>query len=422
LITVIRVAKILRTDGTPDECRCLAIGEDGNVLARLPDESSLSFPNSEIRFLNESSCSLMPLLADSHIHLGISDGVAESYKFHTPEVVEHQLAKYLASGIGHVLSLGTDQPWIQDLSKDYLNGRASRGAFPYSAGCGFGATAGWPPELTMPQLRYRPTDPGSARQAVRDLNNGGVSTLKLWVDDLGGTVPKMPIAISEAIIDEAHRHSLKVCSHVFTESDACELITAGIDALAHSVRDHYLDFTFAENMANKGVRLMPTLVREEAALAFASENNPYLSDPFFRRSAGELLDEVAVQRITLSAKEVDKAKRSLDVAASNLATLSKVGVEICLGTDAGFLLKLPGFSQHRELQLMVLAGLTETQALAAAMKNNYQFFATGASDLSIGRPADFVLLKGDPLADIRNTTAIQQVWRNGAPVREADAA
>ena len=63
MITVIRVAKILRADGTPDKCRCLVIGEDDHVLDRLADESSLSVPNFEIRFLDESSCSLIPLLA-----------------------------------------------------------------------------------------------------------------------------------------------------------------------------------------------------------------------------------------------------------------------------------------------------------------------------------------------------------------------
>lgn len=422
MITVIQVAKILRIDGTADEYRCLVVGEDGRVVDRVADASSLGILDSEIRLLDESSCSLMPLLADSHMHLGISDGLVESDQFHRLDFVEYQLANYLAAGVGHVLSLGTDQPWVQSLSKEYLDGKASHGAFPYSAGCGFGAAAGWPPELTRPQLRYRPTDPETARQHVRELHRDGVAILKLWVDDLGGTVPKMPLAISQAIIDESHRHGLKVCAHIFAEVDARELIAAGIDALAHSVRDGRVDLVFAETMANQGVRLIPTLVREEAALTFASESNPYLNDSFFRHSAGHLLHEVAVQRITLSPKEADKAKRSLDVAAYNLATLSREGVEVCLGTDAGFRLKLPGFSQHRELQLMVFAGLTQTQALAAAMKNNYRFFATGASDLSNGQPADFLLLKGDPLADIRCTTKIHQVWRDGALVHQADAA
>jgi len=225
----------------------------------------------------------------------------------------------------------------------------------------------------------------------------------------------MPLPISKAIIDEAHRNGLKVCAHVFSERDARDLVSVNIDALAHSIRDRRVDPAFADYMAEKGVRLMPTIVREEAAVAFSRKDNPYLSDPFFVTCAWELFETLAVERFTSDPKKADAIKNAFDLAIQNLAVLSNAQVQICLGTDAGFRLKLLGFSQHRELQLMYQAGLTASQALAAAMKNNYEFFAIGASDLSVGQPADFVLVKGDPLTDIRNTTNIHQVWQKGTP-------
>ena len=87
-----------------------------------------------------------------------------------------------------------------------------------------------------------------------------------------------------------------------------------------------------------------------------------------------------------------------------------------MGTDAGFQLKLPGFSQHRELTLMHQAGLSASEVLAAATGRNYELFAPFASKLEAGQPADFCLLGGDPLDDLSQTKNICEVWQNGIKI------
>lgn len=86
------------------------------------------------------------------------------------------------------------------------------------------------------------------------------------------------------------------------------------------------------------------------------------------------------------------------------------------GTDAGFRLKIPGYVQYRELQLLCEAGLSEAEALAASLENNRALFARSASWLQPGESANFFLVEGNPLQDIRYTTEIREVWQSGSPV------
>jgi glycerophosphoryl diester phosphodiesterase len=65
--------------------------------------------------------------------------------------------------------------------------------------------------------------------------------VKICVDDDAGKLPKIPIAISTAIIQAAHRHGLKVVAHIFYLEDAKQLAAAGLDGFAHSVRHRAVD-------------------------------------------------------------------------------------------------------------------------------------------------------------------------------------
>jgi imidazolonepropionase-like amidohydrolase len=85
------------------------------------------------------------------------------------------------------------------------------------------------------------------------------------------------------------------------------------------------------------------------------------------------------------------------------------------GTDAMNPYCFPGFSLHDELALMVGAGLTPLQALQAATTNPAKFIGRSSElgTVEAGKIANLVLLRADPLADIRNTTQIQGVWLKG---------
>lgn len=108
---------------------------------------------------------------------------------------------------------------------------------------------------------------------------------------------------------------------------------------------------------------------------------------------------------------------------ATVAALHHAGVDILVGTDVS--VPLPflgglahGVSVHHELQLLVAAGLTPTEALRAATAVPARRF--GLSDrgrITPGARADLLLVDGDPTSNIADTLSVRTVWRRG--VRQA---
>jgi imidazolonepropionase-like amidohydrolase len=95
--------------------------------------------------------------------------------------------------------------------------------------------------------------------------------------------------------------------------------------------------------------------------------------------------------------------------------MQKAGVKILAGTDTAAPFVYPGFSLHEELALLVQSGLTPMEALQAATSRAAEFMGKSATQGTIerGKVADLVLLDGDPLADIHNTSRIRAVVVRG---------
>lgn len=95
--------------------------------------------------------------------------------------------------------------------------------------------------------------------------------------------------------------------------------------------------------------------------------------------------------------------------------LAETGVGIMAGTDMPLFLLTPGFSLHKELTLLVYAGLTPMQALEAATLSPAKYFGleNQQGSISEGMLADLVILDANPLDDITNTQRIHAVMRDG---------
>ena len=106
--------------------------------------------------------------------------------------------------------------------------------------------------------------------------------------------------------------------------------------------------------------------------------------------------------------------RSYAAAEASVKQLLAAGVPILAGTDAGNPGTAHGAALHRELELLVKAGLTPSQALAAGTSvPAKQFHIPDRGRIAPGLRADLVLVNGDPTKDITATRDIAAVWKDG---------
>jgi imidazolonepropionase-like amidohydrolase len=98
-----------------------------------------------------------------------------------------------------------------------------------------------------------------------------------------------------------------------------------------------------------------------------------------------------------------------------VSMFNKRGVKIIAGTDTPIGFLTPGFSLHKELELLVESGLTPLQALRAATITPAEFFnlEDKLGTVEVGKHADLVILNKNPLVNIRHTQDIHAVILKG---------
>jgi imidazolonepropionase-like amidohydrolase len=266
--------------------------------------------------------------------------------------------------------------------------------------------------------------PEEARAAVAKNAAQRVDVVKIRVDDNLGTVQKLAPEVYRAVIDEAHKRGLRVAAHVFYRDDAKSLLDAGADLIAHSVRDRDLDAATIAAFKARNVCLVPTLMREVSTFVYES-TPPFFADPEFLKHAepkqvARFKDPKEQEAMRASAS-AQRYKEALKVASRNLKALADAGGGIAMGTDSGTGLpgRFVGYFELLELERMVQAGLSPARALAAATRDAARCLKLDADlgTIEPGKWADFVVLEGDPLADIANVRKIDSVWIAGNRVK-----
>jgi imidazolonepropionase-like amidohydrolase len=367
---------------------------------------------------------VIPGMINLHGHVSIVSGLSQDAQgLYTREGVGKNLELYARYGITAVASLGTDQPLVYQIREEQRGGRP-RMARIFTAGRGFTGKGGYPSTMAgMEGVPFEAATPQAAVAAVDELASHHPDLVKIWVDDHGGKLPKIPIEISTAIIQAAHRHGLKVVAHIFYLKDAKQLAAAGIDGFAHSVRDLPVDDELIRLMKQHGTWQMTATLSREASMFAYARPAPFLDDPFFTSSIARdvlaTLKSPAYQQKAASDPDLPHYPEYLRTAQRNLKTLADAGVRYGFGTDSGPPARFAGYFEHWEAQLMVEAGLTPAQVIAAATRSAAEFLGAAKvlGSLEQGKWADFVVLKANPLTDIRNTRSIEQVYIAGNPVR-----
>lgn len=422
--TVIRGARVIDGTGAPPMNDVTLVIDGGRITlmgpglrAKMPADTTV---------VDYTGKTIMPGIVSDHSHVGQVDGVKSGEPaLYNRTNIERQLKQWRAYGVTTITSLGVNDPAVFYPLRAELHAGKAEGADLFGADHGIGVPNGAPPAKMMkvgPNQLDRPETPEQARAAVDAAAARGTDLIKIWLDDFNGSLPvKMKPAIWRAVIDEAHAKHLRVAAHVYYLDDARQLVDAGVDILAHGVRDKPVDTGFIDAMKAHGTWYIATLDLNEAAYIYARQP-AWMEKPFFTHAVQPALAKQFADSAWRDRVQNDGSTRTnegaLHTNLKNLKTLYDAGVKIGFGTDSGAMpLRIPGFAEHRELALMVDAGLTPVQAIQIATQRAAQLLnLDDRGVLANGKRADFVVLDGDPSENIEATTTIRAVWQRGREV------
>jgi imidazolonepropionase-like amidohydrolase len=262
--------------------------------------------------------------------------------------------------------------------------------------------------------------PEQARAKVDETVAAGADYIKLWVDSQFGKQAKLTPEFCIAVLEQARKHGKLTFAHIYDLSDAKLLVEQGLNGLAHNVRDREVDAEFIALLKQRNVTLIPTLIRDEFLFAYG-DAPAWVDNPFFQKFVPpERLEVLKTKIRDEQAKHPQREliKAGFEMNKVNLKKISDGGVRIAFGTDSGGAADrffIQGYSEHREMELMVEAGLTPMQVI--------QSFSKGASEalgidkefgtLAKGKTADLLVLEKNPLENITNMRSIQAIYLGG---------
>jgi imidazolonepropionase-like amidohydrolase len=307
---------------------------------------------------------LLPGLIDAHVHVrGRED---------------------LDALAAHGVTTGIDMAsWPPDLTRS-LRAEERTATIP-SAGIPFIGSAG--PHSHFPGMPAEAivTDPELAAVGVAQRIADGSDFIKVVADGPGRG--GLPPEVSAAVVTAAHATDRKVVAHASHIDAFLQVLEAGVDVITHVPTETAVDPELARRMAVEGRISIPTLSVAEVMTA-----------------------------------AMPRPGADFATAHASVVAIHEAGVPILAGTDSlaaapGMPFAIPlGATLHRELVLLVAAGLTPVEVLRAATSGPAAFFGLDhLGAIREGMRADLLLVDGDPTVDITATSAVAGVWIAGEP-------
>jgi len=390
-------------DGTGrDPIEKVSIIIDSN---RIKSVEPVSIYPDKTNVLDLRGLTVMPGLIDCHLHLGgltidqpgkaigkVSFIDMASFFWDYLHNYAHRRHLAIEKGLTTIRSAGDHYPHIIRL-RDKIAAGKLLGPRIFTPGPTITAPGGHPAGTIYKGNRYiienavrQIADVNSAREEVRRLVAGGVDCIKaIYSDidpmDIAHKIPRLSLDVLEVLADEAHQHNLRLMVHTGSPKETMDAVKAGADSIEHGILPGGDSTEFEDElvkmMLDKGTYFVPTL-----AIAWAYKD--------------------AYPDVFSGLKTTFKK-------------LHSAGVKIAAGTDSGTPGVVIGKGLHKELELMVEAGISPMEAIMAGTKNAANNLGK-ASELGIiesGKLADIIAVSGDPLKDIRDTREIKLVIKDG---------
>ena len=366
--------------------------EDGRITY-AGDADRAPKPRRGDKVIDHSRSFVMPGLIDLHVHLAYGNAKsAEDIDLYAS--VEFRalrglfLAQHvIASGFTSILDPGTSGR-VSLAIRDAIDANLFPG--PRITACGpyitsrQGVADTYPTWIGVPETAIgrlaRNKDEGI--EEIRVQTKDGVDCIKLALDGFITDEAGEPIAAYNeeetlAMVTEAHRLGRRVVAHARGSEAVRYAARAGVELICHA---SWIDDEGIELALANGCALCPTLTYPYNIAEFTQP-----SEPAARR------------------RRPEQSRQELEIAYENLARAYRAGVPLTIGTDTGFATTPCGEWHARELAILVEhVGLSPAEALRCATAVSAALLRDGdtVGVIEPGRHADFVVIDGDPLADI----------------------
>jgi imidazolonepropionase-like amidohydrolase len=408
-------ARVIDGTGAPARERQTVLIQDGTIVA-IGDSGTIAVPSGATS-IDLAGKSVMPGMVMLHEHLyyptgpGVYGQLGESFS-----------RLYLAGGVT-TMRTGGNVNGFMDLKLKELIDRGQ------AAGPSIDATA---PYLNGPNSFQQMRDMKDAAEARKHV--------AYWAD-MGATSFKAYMQISReqlrAAVDEAHKRGLKVTGHLcsVTYAEAAEI---GIDNLEHG----FLAST--DFVSDKQPDVCPGQGGGQRTIAALDEN-----DEPFKTLVKKLIDRKVTLTSTLTVFETFTPGRplppGLDVLLPQLKqqfeasyqrtaksetsiyrtlfpkalalerAFARAGGTLIAGTDpTGGGGVVPGYSNQRQLELLVEAGFTPLEAIRIGTLNGATYLGrTSVGAIAVGKQADLVVINGDPSRTIADVRKVETVFKQG---------
>jgi imidazolonepropionase-like amidohydrolase len=384
---VVRGAQVF--DGIKDLGTRDVLVADGRIAAV---GANLSVPPGTEE-ISGAARTLLPGLIDSHTHVW-AGALHEALMFG----VTTELDMFMVADSAKAIK--ADQAAGKRLDEADLRSAGTLATAPGGHGTEYG--------LPIPTL----TRPDEAQAWVDQRIAEGSDYIKIIIEDgkeIGLSLPTLDPATVAALVAAAHRRGKMAVVHVETLAAAREAIDAGADGLAHLFVDQMPDPGFGRYMAEHHAFVIATLSVLHS-IAAAPAGAALVGDP----RLAPYIDPDNAANLTRGFPHRPGTHLSYDPPVAAVKQLLAAGVPILAGTDSPNPGTAHGISMHGELELLVEAGLTPIQALAAATSvPAATFHLADRGRIAPGLRADLLLVEGNPEADIRQTRAIVKVWKLG---------
>ncbi|MEM7416218.1 MAG: amidohydrolase family protein [Gemmatimonadota bacterium] len=358
------------------------------VIEQVGPTGTLSVPAGAF-LVDGTGRTLMPGLADMHVHLSCNTGVECANDFFL----------YLANGVTTVRPMwgsGFELRARDDVEAGRRLAPTLRVASPGMDGPGGGFASFTPPVTTVAQ----------ARSTVRQHVEAGYDFIKVY--------NRLSDPVYASILEEADALGVPVIGH-----KPFDVTHASTVARGQWTSEHLLDYE-QETTPTRSLWTSPPDLDQVRLRANAASAASMGVTPTFA-VMGVVSSELPAHRASNAARyvspgiigfstdvlpvwNVPPGQRDLRVARSQdiVRVLHEEGVPILLGTDAGVRWTIPGFSIHDELAALVGSGLTPFEALRSGTVAAATFLDEAGvfGDVVEGFRADLVLLDGDPSVDI----------------------